>query len=297
MLLLLLQHVLLLGFLVRFDTTSDILFFLLFLKFFVFISIHAISHPFHDCLNLMFPCLNLVIAFLDLSFHISFCLFNQLYGSFFVNFLLLLSLLFFHFIFWNDQPCSLSLCFLLLRKIIALYLQIFLKFFHLVRFLFLDLPVLVVFFSLSFFQHLFSLMHLCKCSLSYIFLLLFFNFQAFACDFQHFFIFLFYLLIFLFFWHLLGLDLLIQNYSHLLLLGFERILFFFLYLLVEYLPISVYLPPFIGTDVRRDILNLLFAAYNSCGVDVSERTWLNVRWSDLVVDQRLFIWLDNDWTS
>ena len=99
MLLLLLQHVLLLGFLVRFDTTSDILFFLLFLEFFVFISIHAISHPIHDCLNLMFPCLNLVIAFLDLSFHISFCLFNQLYGSFFVNFLLLLSLLFFHFIF------------------------------------------------------------------------------------------------------------------------------------------------------------------------------------------------------
>jgi hypothetical protein len=151
MLLFLLMHVLLLGFLVRLDATSDVLFLLLFLELFVFVTMHPIPHLIHDSLNLMFTFLDLVVAFLDRSFHISFCLLNQLDSSLFVNFFLLLPLLFFHFVLRNDQPCSLSLCLLLPREVIALNLQIFLKFLNLIRLLFFNLLVLVVFFSLSFF--------------------------------------------------------------------------------------------------------------------------------------------------
>jgi hypothetical protein len=66
-LLFLLEHVLLLGFLVRLNTTWNVLPLLLLLKFFVFANVH-LSHLFHDRLDLVFTGLNLVITFLDLSF-------------------------------------------------------------------------------------------------------------------------------------------------------------------------------------------------------------------------------------
>ena len=66
-LLFLLEHVLLLGFLVRLNTAWNVLPLLLLLKFFVFATVN-LSHLFHDRLDLVFTGLNLIITFLDLGF-------------------------------------------------------------------------------------------------------------------------------------------------------------------------------------------------------------------------------------
>ena len=75
-------------------------------------------------------------------------------------------------------------------------------------------------------------MHLCKRFFFNFFLLLLLNLQSFVCDPKHLLFLLFSFLDLFLFLHLLGLNLLIQNQSHLLLLDFELIFFFFLDLFV-----------------------------------------------------------------
>lgn len=119
-------------------------------------------------------------------------------------------------------------------------------------------------------------MHLGQHLFFNLFLLPLFDFKAFTSNLEHFLVLLFDCLHLHLLRHPLGLDLLIQDQAHLLLLGFELVLLSLLDFLVYHISVPVDLPPFIGADVGWDVFNLLFAANNSCRADDSERGWLNV---------------------